>query len=69
MKVQKKTNPNHSRRKNERFEKETRQSRIRTPEIQENTEKNQSNILLEQNKERRKRICKIVLNLSTGTNV
>ena len=69
MKVQRKTNSDYSREKNERLKKGIRRSRIRTLETQENTKKNQSNILLRHNKERRKRICERMSNLSTGTNI
>ena len=40
MKVQRKTNPNYLREKNERLKKRTRQLEVRTLETQENTKKN-----------------------------
>ena len=69
MKVQRKTNPNYLRRKNERLKKETRQPRIRTLEIQGNTKKNQSNMLLERNEKECRKICKRMSNLLVRTNV
>ena len=69
MKVQRKTNPDYLRGKNERPEERTRQLKIRTFETQENIKENQSNILLEQNEKRRERICKRMSNLSTGTDI
>ena len=56
MKVSRKTNSDHSRRKRKYSEKRTRRLKIKTLENQRDTKKNQLNILLKQNKKERKRI-------------
>ena len=69
MKVQRKINSNYLRRKSKRFKKGTRQLKIKTFRVQENTKKNQLNMLLEQDEKRCKKICKKMLNLLTRTNI
>ena len=69
MKIQRKTDPNHSRGEEKHSEKETRRPRIESLGIQRNVEKDQSDILLGQNEKGSERIRKRMSGLSTGTDV
>ena len=69
MKVQKKTNPNYLRRKDEYLKEKTRRFKIQIFKIQENVKEDQLNMLLRQNEKECRKIRKEVSNLLIETNI